>query len=60
MSTRQLPNALSGGAEARCQVCRSARAEIHSSAPTMSVAWLAVTLVMLLAVAAVLYGRFAG
>jgi hypothetical protein len=47
-------------AEARCSICRAARAELHHDSLTVNVALLAVIVTAMLAVAAVVYGHFAG
>jgi hypothetical protein len=46
-------------AEARCSVCRAARAQMHGSGPTVSLALIAVAVTVLLAAAALLYGHLA-
>ncbi len=46
--------------QAGCPVCRAARAQLHTSAPTLNIALLAVVVTALLAIAAVLYGQFSG
>jgi hypothetical protein len=41
--------------EARCSLCRATRSHMHGTAPAATAAWVAITLVMLLTVAAALY-----
>jgi hypothetical protein len=45
--------------EARCEVCRDVRSAMHGGSQALPVTWLAVSVIMLLAVAAALYSRFA-
>lgn len=47
-------------AEARCSICRAARAELHHHGLTVNVALLAVIVTAVLAAAALVYGHFAG
>jgi hypothetical protein len=45
--------------EARCSLCRGVRSSMHGGGQAVSATWLAMSVIMLLAVAAALFSRFA-